>query len=298
MNGSLTVSVLSEEVLARLLGTRDEILMSVEERLGLRLVVRGSDIIIPDDDPAIAAALADLLGQFAEMIRRGNGPSLIEIRCALDLLASGEKPDLLPLLDSAICVNNRGKIIRPYTQGQKEYVDAINSNDVVFAIGPAGTGKTYLAVAVAVSILKASRINRIVLVRPVVDAGERLGYLPGDLMEKIDEAVASAIAPHIPPNAAKKYNTEAPGMAVDRMSIMALKIFHMREQTRRTDAGDEHVNRCLEKLSQLTEQRIWLRQSIFDLIDDFLAGRKSLRGYFQHKMYNDKNLNPELYKKP
>ncbi|MDR0617163.1 MAG: PhoH family protein [Synergistaceae bacterium] len=208
MNGSLTVSVPSDEVLARLLGTRDEILMSVEERLGLRLVVRGSDIIIPDDDPAIAAALADLLGQFAEMIRRGNGPSLIEIRCALDLLASGEKPDLLPLLDSAICVNNRGKIIRPYTRGQKEYVDAINSNDVVFAIGPAGTGKTYLAVAVAVSILKASRINRIVLVRPVVDAGERLGYLPGDLMEKIEPYIRplyDAFYDLLPPDKFNRY---------------------------------------------------------------------------------------------
>ena len=204
----MTVSVLSEEVLARLLGTRDEILMSVEERLGLRLGVRGSDIIIPDDDPAIAAALADLLGQFAEMIRRGNGPSLIEIRCALDLLASGEKPDLLPLLDSAICVNNRGKIIRPYTRGQKDYVDAINSNDVVFAIGPAGTGKTYLAVAVAVSILKASRINRIVLVRPVVDAGERLGYIPGDLKEKIEPYIRplyDAFYDLLPPDKFNRY---------------------------------------------------------------------------------------------
>ncbi|MDR1021330.1 MAG: PhoH family protein [Synergistaceae bacterium] len=186
MNGSLTVSVSSEEVLARLLGTRDEILMSVEERLGLRLVVRGSDIIIPDDDPALAAALADLLGQFAEMVRRGNRPSVAEIRCALDLVAAGERPDLLPLLDSAICVSGRGGIIRPYTRGQKEYVDAINANDVVFATGPAGTGKTFLAVAVAVAALKAARVNRIVLVRPVVEAGERLGYLPGDLMEKIE----------------------------------------------------------------------------------------------------------------
>jgi hypothetical protein len=87
-------------------------------------------------------------------------------------------------------------------------------------------------------------------------------------------------------------------MAVDRMSIMALKIFHMREQTQRTDADAGHISGCLEKLSQLTEQRVWLRQSIFDLIDDLLAGGKSLRAYFQHKMYNDKNLNPELYMKP
>ncbi|MDR3321593.1 MAG: PhoH family protein [Synergistaceae bacterium] len=186
MSGSLTVSVPSEEILARLLGAEDEILSSVEERLGLRLVVRGTDLLIPDDDPVLADNLADLLGQFAEMIRRGSRPSGVEIRCALDLLASGERPDLLPLIDSTICVSNRGKPIRPYTQGQKEYVDAINKNDVVFAIGPAGTGKTYLAVAAAAAALKAARINRVVLVRPVVEAGERLGYLPGDLMEKIE----------------------------------------------------------------------------------------------------------------
>jgi phosphate starvation-inducible PhoH-like protein len=186
VDGALTVSVPSEEILARLLGARDEILSSVEERLGLHLVVRGTDVIIPDDDPVLAAGVADLLEQFAEMTRRGNRPSGVEIRCALDLLISGEKPDLLPLLDSTICVSNRGKVIRPYTRGQKDYVDAINANDVVFAIGPAGTGKTYLAVAAAAAALKASRINRIVLVRPVVEAGERLGYLPGDVMEKIE----------------------------------------------------------------------------------------------------------------
>jgi phosphate starvation-inducible PhoH-like protein len=83
-------------------------------------------------------------------------------------------------------VTNRGQQVRPYTQGQREYVDAIEGNDVVFAIGPAGTGKTYLAVAMAVAAFKASKITRIVLVRPVVEAGERLGYLPGDLMEKVE----------------------------------------------------------------------------------------------------------------
>jgi phosphate starvation-inducible PhoH-like protein len=198
----------SEEILSRLLGTRDEILLSVEERLGLRLVVRGSDIIIPDDDPVLAAALADLLGQFAEMVRRGNRPSVVEIRCALDLLASGERPDLLPLLDRAICVSSRGNIIRPYTHGQKEYLDAINENDVVFAIGPAGTGKTYLAVAMAVAALKSALINRIVLVRPVVEAGERLGYLPGDLMEKIEPYIRplyDAFYDMLPPEKFSRY---------------------------------------------------------------------------------------------
>jgi hypothetical protein len=116
-----------------------------------------------------------------------------------------------------------------------------------------------------------------------------------NLMERIDVAITDAIATLLPPKSEEKYNTETLGMAIDRMSIMALKIFHMREQTQRTDAGSEHVGRCAEKLAQLSEQRTRLRQSILDLIDDILAGRKSISPYFQHKMYNDKSLNPELY---
>lgn len=176
----------SEEILAGLLGARDEVLAAVEDRLGLRLTVRGTDIHIPNADPALVAGLSDIFGQMAEMVRRGVRPSGIEIRYALDLLMSGKRPDLLSLVETTICVSTRGRQVRPYTAGQKAYVDAIDANDVVFGIGPAGTGKTYLAVAVAVAALKASRINRIVLVRPVVEAGEHLGYLPGDLQEKID----------------------------------------------------------------------------------------------------------------
>jgi cell division protein FtsB len=116
-----------------------------------------------------------------------------------------------------------------------------------------------------------------------------------DLIEKIDEAVTYAISPCLPHKTQEKYNTETLGMAIDRMSIIALKIYHMREQASRNDADSEHKDKCAIKLSQLIEQRERLKQSIFDLIDDYLAGRKAIKPYFQHKMYNDKNLNPELY---
>jgi cell division protein FtsB len=118
-----------------------------------------------------------------------------------------------------------------------------------------------------------------------------------NLIEKIDEALTNAITPLLSQKAPEKYNTETLGMAIDRMSIIALKIFHMREQALRTDASPEHTDRCGKKLSQLMEQRERLRQSILDLIDDYFAGRKAIKPYFQHKMYNDKNLNPELYGK-
>jgi len=97
--------------------------------------------------------------------------------------------DLMPLYEDVICLTHRGKPVRPKTEGQKRYVDAIRKNDVLFAIGPAGTGKTYLAVCHAVALLKAAAISRIVLVRPAVEAGESLGYLPGDLREKVEPYV-------------------------------------------------------------------------------------------------------------
>lgn len=200
MSKERIMSIPSEEIVSRLLGTRDEVLASIEERLGLKLVVRGTDIHIPDDDPVLAANVVDFLGQLSEMIRRGVKPNGIEIRYALDLLASGQKTDLLPLLESTICVTNQGKQVRPYTLGQKEYIDAIRKNDVTFAVGPAGTGKTYLAVAMAVAALKASKITRIVLVRPVVEAG--------DLLEKVEPYIRplyDAFYDLLPPDRFNRY---------------------------------------------------------------------------------------------
>ena len=186
------ITLPSEELIARLLGSRDEILPQVEEKLGLRLVVRGAEIKVlgpAAGDAALVGRLSNLFEQFGEMMKKGIRPSGTEIRYAIDSVAEGKRPNLVSLVESVICVSNRGKGIRPYTAGQKEYVDAIEENDVTFGIGPAGTGKTYLAVAMAVAALKASKINRIVLVRPVVEAGEHLGYLPGDLKEKIQPYV-------------------------------------------------------------------------------------------------------------
>ena len=118
-----------------------------------------------------------------------------------------------------------------------------------------------------------------------------------NLIEKADEALISAIEPLLTQKAPEKYNTETLGMAIDRMSIIALKIYHMREQASRSDAGREHRDLCAKKLSQLSEQRERLKQSILDLLDDCFAGRKAIKPYFQHKMYNDPKLNPELYRK-
>lgn len=180
------VSLPNEEIMSKVLGVKDEILDEIARRFGVRVTVRGTDVSIPTDDPELASRLADLFQQMSEMAHRGMRPSAVELRRALDLVSEGRRPELLTLSLSTICLSNRGRQIRPITVGQKAYVDAIENNDVVFGIGPAGTGKTYLAAAMAVAALKAGKISRIVLVRPVVEAGEHLGYLPGDLSMKID----------------------------------------------------------------------------------------------------------------
>jgi phosphate starvation-inducible PhoH-like protein len=174
------------EALARLLGSRDETLRAIEARLPVRLSLAGQELRIDGEDPGLVDRLADLLGQLLDLGERGRIPLPVELGAALDRVAEGEGPDYLSHLEETICVTPRGKAIRPRTQGQKVYLDAIRAHDVTFAVGPAGTGKTYLAVAQAVAELRASSVARIVLVRPVVEAGERLGYLPGDLLEKVE----------------------------------------------------------------------------------------------------------------
>lgn len=174
-----------EESIARLLAAHDEILQLVEREFPVKIFARGEALSIKGDDAALIERLKDLLTQYAELSQNGQKFSSAEIRYGLYQIGAGERINLKSLYEEIVCVSNRGKPIRPYTNGQKAYVSSIRVNDITFAIGPAGTGKTYLAVAQAIALLKSAKINRIVLVRPVVEAGERLGYLPGDMMEKI-----------------------------------------------------------------------------------------------------------------
>jgi phosphate starvation-inducible PhoH-like protein len=121
-----------------------------------------------------------------EVAEKGYRLTPAEVKYGMNVMTEGGKVDLLSIYEEIIYLTSRGKPVRPRTAGQKKYIEAIKRNDVVFVIGPAGTGKTYLAVAMAVAALKASAISRIVLVRPVVEAGERLGFLPGDVKEKVE----------------------------------------------------------------------------------------------------------------
>jgi phosphate starvation-inducible PhoH-like protein len=174
------------EAVVTLLAGHEDILRLVEQTFPVKIYARGSVLSIKGDDEKLTARIYGLLTQFAEMSLGGQKLSGAEVRYGLHQIGKGEAVNLKSLYDEIVCVSNRGKPIRPYTNGQKEYINAIRDNDITFAIGPAGTGKTYLAVAQAVAYLKSAKVSRVVLVRPVVEAGERLGYLPGDLMDKVE----------------------------------------------------------------------------------------------------------------
>lgn len=124
---------------------------------------------------------------------------------------------------------------------------------------------------------------------------DKLNQLRNDWMEQIDLWIIRNIKPYLPDKNIKKYNSETIGSILDRLSILSLKIYHMYEQTLRTDVDKEHIVSCKEKLSVLEEQHVDLKNSLLDLIDEYYAGIKVPKVYFQFKMYNDPNLNPELY---
>jgi len=178
--------VADEKVLEKILGQRDENIRAVEERFPVRITVRGDEIQVHGPDIEVVKLVAKFLGQLAEVAEKGYRLTPAEVKYGMNILGEGGKVDLLSLYEEVIYITSRGKPVRPRTAGQKKYIEAIRRNEVVFAIGPAGTGKTYLAVAMAVAALKASVVSRIVLVRPVVEAGERLGFLPGDVKEKVE----------------------------------------------------------------------------------------------------------------
>ena len=176
---------LTDASVVKLLAEHEEILRLVEQSFPVKIYARGSSLSVRGDDERLIKKLENLLVQYAELSLSGHKFNSAEIRYGLHSIQKGEEVDLRSLYNDVVCISNRGKAIRPYTNGQKGYIQAIRDNDITFGFGPAGTGKTYLAVAQAVAYLKSAKISRIILVRPVVEAGERLGYLPGDMNEKV-----------------------------------------------------------------------------------------------------------------
>src|SRR5450756_19062 len=170
--------------MVNVLGPRDEYLRILERDLEADIHVRGNEVTLSGSAMAVAHA-AEVLTEIVTIIRTGQGLSASDVERVVGMTAEAGELRPAEVLTQNI-LSNRGKTIRPKTLNQKRYVDAIDAHTVVFGIGPAGTGKTYLAMAKAVQALQGKQVNRIILTRPAVEAGERLGFLPGTLYDKID----------------------------------------------------------------------------------------------------------------
>ena len=175
------VLVPGNHLMVALLGERDELLRRIEAAFPVSILVRGNEITVSGDAQATAQA-AKLFEELVVLVERGHALDRDGVDRAIGMIESNQRPT--EVLSTEV-VKGR-KTVRPKTAGQKRYVDAVRDNTITFAIGPAGTGKSYLAVALAVQALQAKRVSRIILTRPAVEAGERLGFLPGDMMAKVD----------------------------------------------------------------------------------------------------------------
>lgn len=179
------INVERMEQAVSLFGSFDENIKLIEDEYQVHVVSRGSQLKVagePDDVSRACRVIEGLLS----LINRGETLSDQNVRYVMSLVAEGSEDKLSEMADDCVCITARGKPVKPKTLGQKKYIESIRGNTIVFGIGPAGTGKTYLAVAMAVKAFRAKEVNRIILTRPAVEAGEKLGFLPGDLQQKID----------------------------------------------------------------------------------------------------------------
>ncbi len=186
INGSIRkISAGDADKLQRVLGTFDENVNLIESELGVNLRVDGVTVVITGTEDKVAQASGVIENL---LVLAGHGESLGKGRVAycIELAKEGKASDITKLSSDVVAITSRGKPIKCKTVGQKRYVDGIKQNSVTFGIGPAGTGKTYLAVCLAVQALKQKQVDKIILTRPAVEAGEKLGFLPGDLQTKVD----------------------------------------------------------------------------------------------------------------
>ena len=179
------ISVDRMDAVLNLFGNYDENINLIQKEYSVAVLSRGSDIKISGEEENVYFA-AKAIESLLIMANKGEPINEQNIRYVFSLVREGTQENLYKLTDDGICVTMSGRIVKPKTLGQKRYVDSIKENTIVLGVGPAGTGKTYLAVAMAVKAFRAHEINKIILTRPAVEAGEKLGFLPGDLQNKVD----------------------------------------------------------------------------------------------------------------
>lgn len=166
-------------------GSFDENIKLIEKEFAVSIISRGSDLKIVGDAEKVSLA-ARAVNALLTLINKGETLSDQNVRYAIGLVKEGNDDKLAKMATDTVCITAKGKPIKAKTLGQKKYCEAINKNTITFGVGPAGTGKTYLAVALAVTAFRAKQVEKIILTRPAVEAGEKLGFLPGDLQSKVD----------------------------------------------------------------------------------------------------------------
>lgn len=179
------VNVERSELISNLFGSYDENIRIIEKQYDVSIVNRDGDIKITGEEEGAYNA-AQAVESLLFIAAKGEQITEQNVRYVISMVADGSQDEVRNLSDDGICVTMSGKIIKPKTLGQKQYIQAIKDNTIVIGVGPAGTGKTYLAVAMAVKAFRAHEVNKIILTRPAVEAGEKLGFLPGDLQDKVD----------------------------------------------------------------------------------------------------------------
>lgn len=180
-----TISVARMEDAVSLFGSFDENIRQIEQAFSVRVISRGSDLKVSGEAADVEQAVRAIQGMLT-LLRKGEALSEQNVRYVLSLVRDGAEDKLTELCGDCVCVTAKGRPVKAKTLGQKKYIEAIRQNTITLGAGPAGTGKTYLAVAAAVQAFRAKEVERIILTRPAVEAGEKLGFLPGDLQQKID----------------------------------------------------------------------------------------------------------------
>ncbi len=179
------ISVDRVEHIINVFGSFDENLRLIEDEFKVKVTDRDSELHISGDEEQVAYAEKAIEGLLS-LAARGENITAQNVRYIIKLATEGRADKISEMADGVVCITAKGKPIKAKTLGQKSYIDAIKNNIVTVAVGPAGTGKTYLAVAAAVTAFRSKQVNRIILTRPAVEAGEKLGFLPGDLQNKVD----------------------------------------------------------------------------------------------------------------
>lgn len=168
-----------------LFGSFDENIKILEAEYGVAIINRGAQVRVSGSEANVAVAARTIRG-LLDLLDRGEALTEQNVRYVIDLVANGNEEQLGKMAGDTVCITAKGRPVKAKTIGQKNYIEAARKNTITLAIGPAGTGKTYLAVAMAVKAFRAGDVNKIILTRPAVEAGEKLGFLPGDLQNKVD----------------------------------------------------------------------------------------------------------------